>query len=131
MDFFQNLGDAILVFFAAFIFMASLFAVIMIATDLFRDKELGGWGKAIWLVCLVFLPLLTALVYLIARGDGMSERQARGVADNQKAAEAYIQNVAGTSPSDEIAKAKSLLEAGTISEEEFAGLKAHALSGKS
>ena len=73
------------------------------------------------------LPFLTALVYLIARGDGMAKRSNAVVAQNKERTEEYIRDVAGTSPADEIAKAKALLDAGTISEAEFAQLKAAAL----
>ncbi|WP_166851369.1 SHOCT domain-containing protein [Isoptericola sp. BMS4] len=112
-----------------FLFMAYLMVLFQILTDLFRDRELNGWWKALWVVLLIFLPLLTALVYLIARGRGMAERQVAAVKTAKADTDAYIQSVASqASPADQIASAKSLLDAGTISAEEFERLKAKALS---
>ncbi|KUF07567.1 SHOCT domain-containing protein [Leucobacter sp. G161] len=127
MSFWDSLWNIITVFFWAFVFIAALYALIAIITDLFRDKHLNGWWKALWLVFLVFVPLLTSLVYIIARGEGMSERGAKSVAEGQQAAEEYIRSVAGSSPADEIAKAQALLDSGAISVEEFTALKQHAL----
>lgn len=127
MTFLNSIWDLILVFFWAFIFIAAIVALFTIITDLFRDSELAGWKKAVWLVLLVFLPVLTALVYLIVRGDGMSRRSAAAIQESKAATDDYIRSVAAASPADEIAKAKSLLDAGTITEEEFAALKAQAL----
>lgn len=130
MSFWESLWNIISVFFWAFIFIGALFALVTIVTDLFRDKKLNGWWKALWLVFLVFVPLLTSLVYLIARGGGMAERSDRQYRQSQDAAEEYIRHIAAPSPSpsDEIAKAKSLLVAGTITEAEYETLKQHALS---
>lgn len=130
MSFWESLWNIISVFFWAFIFIGALFALVTIVTDLFRDKKLNGWWKALWLVFLVFVPLLTSLVYLIARGEGMAERSDRQYRQSQEAAEEYIRHIAASSPSpsDEIAKAKSLLVAGTITEAEYETLKQHALS---
>ena len=124
---FSTIWDVVWTFFWIFAFIAYLIALFSIVTDLFRDTKLGGWAKAIWLVFLFSLPFLTALVYLIARGDGMAKRSNAVVAQNKERTEEYIRDVAGTSPADEIAKAKALLDAGTISEAEFAQLKAAAL----
>jgi hypothetical protein len=111
-----------------FIFLAYFFVLIQIVIDLFRDHELGGFAKFLWLVGLIFLPFLTALVYILARGGGMTERQ-RAEADRARnATEAYIRQIAGTSPADQIVHAKALLEAGTISKDEFDRLKAKALA---
>lgn len=119
-------------FFWSFALVSYLFALFAVVSDLFRDGELGGWGKALWLLCLVFVPFLTVLVYLVARGRGMAERSQRGAAQAQRAADDYIRTVAGTSGSgtsaaDEISKAKALLDAGTITPEEFERLKGAAL----
>lgn len=112
-----------------FLFMAYLMVLFQILTDLFRDRELNGWWKALWVVLLIFLPLLTALVYLIARGRGMAERQVAAVKSAKADTDAYIQSVATqASPADQIASAKALLDAGTISADEFERLKAKALS---
>lgn len=128
MPFLQTVWDAIVWFFAIFVFIAYLMILLSIVTDLFRDRKLSGVAKAIWMVCLIFLPFLTAIVYLIARGGGMGERAARQVAADQSMAENYIREVAGTAtPTDEIARAKALLDAGAIDADEFATLKQAAL----
>lgn len=115
-------------FFWAYIFIAYLMVLFSIVVDIFRDHSLNGWLKAVWVIFLVFLPFITALVYLIARGRGMSERSNREVAQVRSAQDDYIRDVAGTSSSDEIAKAKALLDSGTISQGEFDQLKSKAVS---
>ena len=111
----------------------ALFAVIMmmisIVADLFRDRALSGWAKAGWLILLVAFPLLGILIYIIARHQGMAERAAA----QQQAAKAefdgYVKEVAGSGgAAQEIAAAKQLLDSGAISQDEFAALKAKALS---
>ncbi|MBT2485494.1 MULTISPECIES: SHOCT domain-containing protein [unclassified Microbacterium] len=114
-------------FFWAFVFISYLMVLFNIIADLFRDSAVKGWVKAIWMIFLVFVPFLTALVYLIARGGGMAERTASAYREQQHAADSYIRSVAGSSPSDEIDKASKLLAAGTITNEEFAAIKARAL----
>ncbi|WP_402469917.1 SHOCT domain-containing protein [Isoptericola aurantiacus] len=112
-----------------FLFMAYLIVLFQILSDLFRDHQLSGWWKAIWVVFLIFVPLITALIYLIARGRGMAERNLAAAKDAKSATDDYIKSVAGpVSPADQIASAKKLLDEGTISAEEFASLKAKALS---
>ncbi|WP_417563962.1 SHOCT domain-containing protein [Microbacterium sp.] len=112
----------------AFFFIAYLMVLFSIISDLFRDRKLNGWWKALWIVCLVFIPLLTSLVYLIARGRGMAERGAKQAEEAKQATDSYIKDVAGRSPSDEIAAAAKLLEAGTITTDEYEKLKAKALA---
>ena len=113
----------------SFAFVAYLMMLFSIITDLFRDKATSGWVKAIWLLALLFLPFLTALIYVIVRGRGMAERQAAGRADLQRQQEDYIKQVAASaSPTDQIAQASSLLENGKISQAEFDALKAKALA---
>ncbi|GAA1849464.1 SHOCT domain-containing protein [Microbacterium koreense] len=126
--FWGSFWDLIWWFLVVFAFFAYLFAVFAIIADLFRDHKLSGWWKAVWIVFLIFVPVLTALVYLIARGNGMAERGAAQAKQYQQAQSDYIREVAGTSPAEEIAKAKSLLDAGTISQAEYDSLKAKALS---
>ncbi len=129
MTYLSTFWDFLWSLFWLFAFIAYLFAIFAIIGDLFRDHRLNGWWKAVWIVFLIFLPFLTALVYLIARGGGMAERSQKAAAAQQRAAEGYIREVAGTAtPSDEIAKAKALLDSGVITQEEFAALKAKALS---
>ncbi|GAA4375354.1 SHOCT domain-containing protein [Nocardioides caricicola] len=111
-----------------FLLMAYLVVLFQILTDLFRDKGVSGWIKAVWVFFLIFLPFLTSLVYLIARGQGMAERNIEAMQTAQADADAYIRSVATTSPAEEIAKAKTLLDSGAISQAEFDALKAKALS---
>lgn len=131
MNLWETLGNLIWVFFVAFVFIGAFVALVTIVSDLFRDKELNGWWKAVWLIFLVFVPLITSLVYLVARGAGMAKRSDRDARKSQEAAEEYIRSIAGApaaaSPSDEIAKAQALLAAGTITQAEYEVLKAQAL----
>ncbi len=128
MNFWDNFWNIIWIFFWSFAFIAYLFALFAIVADLFRDHKLNGWWKALWIIFLIFVPFLTALVYLIARGSGMAERSQKEARQVQQATDTYIQQVAGSSPADEIAKAKALLDAGTITQEEFDHLKSKALA---
>lgn len=112
-----------------FAFIAYLMILFNILTDLFwRDHKTSGWLKAIWVFFLVVFPYVTALVYLIARGQGMTERAKEAAANARQHTEDYIKQAAGRSPAQEIADAKALLEAGTISASEFESLKAKALT---
>lgn len=115
-------------FFWVYVFMAYLFALFSVVVDIFRDHTLNGWLKAVWIIFLVFVPILTVLVYVIARGRGMAERSLKNQAQSRQATDDYIRTVASTSSADEIAKAQSLLESGTITPQEFAALKAKALA---
>jgi len=112
-----------------FLFFAYLMVLFQILIDLFRDHTVNGGMKAVWVIGLIFLPILTALIYLIARGGGMAERAMAQAQANKDAADSYIRDVAGggTSAADQIAQAKSLLDSGAISEAEFQALKAKAL----
>jgi phospholipase D-like protein len=128
MSLWENFWDLIWWFLWIFAFTAYLFALFAIIGDLFRDRKLNGWWKAIWIIFLVFVPFLTALVYLIARGHGMAERSQKEATQMQSATDDYIRGVAGASPADEIAKAKGLLDSGTITQGEYDLLKAKALA---
>jgi hypothetical protein len=125
--FWGSFWDLVWWFLAVFIFFAYIMALFSVISDLFRDRKLNGWWKALWIIFLIFVPFLTLLVYLIARGPGMAERNQRDAQQAQQAADSYIKQVAGTSPSDEIAKAKALLDAGTITQAEYDGIKAKVL----
>jgi ABC-type multidrug transport system fused ATPase/permease subunit len=129
MGFGSNLGDIIWIFLWSFFFIVYLMVLFSILADLFRDHSLSGWWKAVWIIFLIFVPFLTALIYLIARGQGMAQRGMKQAAEAKKQQDAYIQQVAGSSSAtDQIAQAKALLDAGTISQAEFDQLKAKALS---
>src|SRR6478752_4895446 len=111
-----------------FVFFAYLVILFQILTDLFRDRALSGWWKAVWIIGLVILPFLTALIYVIARGGSMAERQVAAVRAAKADTDSYIREVAGKSPAEHITDAKALLDAGVIDEAEFAQLKAKALA---
>ena len=129
MDFWNNIWNVIGVFFWSFAFIAYLIALFAIIGDLFRDHKLNGVFKAIWILFLIFVPFLTALVYLIARGRGMAERSVKAANQAQTDTNDYIRSVAGPStPTDEIAKAKALLDSGAISQTEYDALKVKALT---
>ena len=127
--FWGSIGDIIWWFLLVFVFFAYLFALFAVIGDLFRDHKLNGFWKAIWIIFLIFVPFLTLLVYLIARGNGMAERSQKEYKQAQAATDAYIRQTAGSaSPSDEIAKAKGLFDSGSITQQEFELLKAKALA---
>ena len=98
--------------------------------DLFSDSSLSGWAKAGWALLLIFVPWLGALIYLIARGRSMTERQRAAVEQRQAEQERYIQQVAGASqgPAEQIASAKALLDSGAVTQAEYESLKAKALT---
>jgi len=111
-----------------FWFTAYLYVIILVITDLFRDDELSGWLKAVWIIALVFVPFLTGLVYVIARGNGMAARAGARYAITPETDE--YRPAASSNPTDDIAKAKELLDAGTISQGEFDALKSKALGNQ-
>jgi type VI protein secretion system component VasK len=113
----------------SFFLVCYLMVLFQIIGDLFRDKDLSGWWKALWIIFLIIFPFLAAVIYLIARGRGMAERQAGAVQSAQAATDQYIQSVATRgNPADQIASAKTLLDNGTISQDEFDKLKQKALA---
>jgi len=130
MTFWDSLWAIFWWMFWAYIFIAYLMALFTVLIDIFRDDKLNGWAKAVWILFLVFVPFLTVLVYLIARGGSMGERSAKKVHEERAASEAYIRDVAGskTDPAQQIEKASQLLASGAITDAEFAQLKAKALA---
>ena len=124
MSFWENFWDIFWWFFIVYALFAFLYALFIVIADVFRDHELSGWWKAIWIIFLAFVPFLTLLVYMIARGKGMAERSMQRAKRDQEAADSYIREVATASPTEEISKAKALLDAGTISPDEFQRIKA-------
>lgn len=123
-----SLGDAFLTVIWIFLFVAWIMVLFTIIGDLFRDHQLSGWWKAVWILFLIFVPFLTALVYLIARGHGMRERSIKEQADVRKHFDSYVRDTAGTSPVDELHKLNDLKEKGAISNEEFERMKAKVLA---
>ncbi|MFZ1871760.1 MAG: hypothetical protein WAU54_03045 [Chania sp.] len=123
-----TIWDVLATTFSLFFFIAYLFILFQVVSDLFRDHELSGFYKAVWIIFLLFVPLLTSLVYLITRGKGMAERHRALVQKNVSATNEYIREVAGKSPAEQIADAKKLWDEGTITESEYLQLKAKALA---
>lgn len=126
----SDFWDVLLWSFWFFIWIAALMVWFRCLFDLFSDRSLSGWGKAGWAILLIVLPWLGALIYLIARGRSMTDRQVAAAADIQAQQERYIQKVAGgsKSPAEQIADAKALLDSGALSQAEFDALKAKALA---
>ena len=124
--FFGNFFDMIMLIIPTLVLVTYLIVLFQIVVDLFRDTELGGGSKVLWMIGLVLLPILTAVLYIIARGSGMADRQRAGLQRAKSDTDAYIREVAGKSPAEQIADAKALLDAGTINADEFAKLKAKA-----
>src|SRR6476646_371997 len=125
-----SFGEVLFWSFWFFIWIAALMVWFRCLWDLFSDRSLSGWGKAGWAILLIFVPWLGALIYLIARGRSMTERQMAAVSQAQADQEKYIQQVASASrpPAEQIASAKALLDSGTISQADFDALKAKALA---
>ncbi|MCU0307370.1 MAG: SHOCT domain-containing protein [Thermoleophilia bacterium] len=126
MDFLEFLWGLLIIMGMIYFFMILFFVLV----DLFRDKDTSGWAKAGWLVFMLILPFIGVLIYLIARGKGMQERRAAEAAAAQQQFDAYVREQAGAaaSPAEEIARAKALLDAGTITEAEYQQMKAKALA---
>jgi len=130
---FDNNGSFLLAMFEFFIFFAWFMSLFWIFGDLFRSKDLGGVAKTLWTLFLIFLPILGMLIYLIARGSGMTERSLEAAAEAQKRQDTYIRSVVASngtkgSAADEIASAKALLDSGAISATEYEQLKAKVLA---
>ena len=109
----SNFWDFMLLIVSGFVFFAYLIVMFQVVVDIFRDSSMGG-SRVLWIIGLIVLPFLTALIYILTRGAGMTQRQRAAVQKSHSEAEAYIQKVAGKSPASHIAEAKALLDAGTI-----------------
>ena len=103
--------------------------LITVFADLFRRDDISGWAKTGWIVLVLVLPMIGALIYLVGQGRGMAERDVHRIQRSQEEADAYIRSVAapGSRSVDEIARAKRLLDEGTIDQAEFEQLKRRAL----
>jgi Short C-terminal domain len=112
-------------FFLWVIWLMLLFKVIF---DIFRSDDLGGWGKALWLIFVIVLPFLGVFVYLIARGHDMGKRDIDHARAQQQAFDSYVKDVASTGSADELAKLADLKERGVISDAEFEQQKAKLLA---
>ena len=111
-----------------FLFVIWIWILITVFADIFRRRDIGGGMKAVWIIFVIILPYLGVFIYLIAEGHKMAERNAEQMQSARAQQDEYIKSVAGSSPADQIAQAKSLLDSGAITQAEFDGLKAKALS---
>ncbi|MFB7451752.1 MULTISPECIES: SHOCT domain-containing protein [unclassified Streptomyces] len=116
-----------------FLWILWLFLLFKVITDIFRDHSLGGWGKAGWLIFCILLPYLGVLVYVIARGKGMSQRDVKQAKESEAAFQDYIRKTAGSEgggggAAAELARLSELKEKGAITAEEFEKAKAKVLS---
>jgi hypothetical protein len=111
-----------------FLWVIWIWFLIAILSDVFRRHDIGGGSKALWCIFIIFLPFLGALVYVIANGQGMAERNVKDAKVAREQTDDYIRSVAG-GPAGEIEKAKQLLDSGAIDADEYAALKAKALAG--
>jgi hypothetical protein len=122
---FLNILWTMIIFFAWVIW---IWMMIVILTDVFRRRDMSGWGKAAWVVFLIVLPFLGALIYLIANHDGMADRNAKQAQAARAEFDDYVKSVSKEGgAASEIEKAKGLLDSGTINQAEFEALKAKAL----
>ncbi len=126
---FNDNGSFLVALFEFFLFFAWVMCLFWVLGDIFRSKDLGGGGKTFWVLFVIIIPWLGVLVYVIARGKGMQERQLEQAREMQAAQADYIKSVAGAndSPADQISSAKALLDSGAITQAEFDAIKAKAL----
>ena len=123
-----SFGDILLSTLWFMLVFAWIWLMVSILTDLFRDPSVSGWGKAAWIIFLIFIPFLSALVYLIARGHGMRERTIKAAAEEKQHFDSYVRQQAHSSPADELHKLAEMKEKGALSAEEFERAKAKLLA---
>jgi ABC-type multidrug transport system fused ATPase/permease subunit len=125
----MSFWDVMWFIFVAYLFIAYLMVLFSVIADIFRNRDSGGFIKALWVIALIFVPFITVFIYVIANSGGMAERESRARRDVRQAQEEYIQQVAGgTSAVDQLTKAKRLVDAGAISTAEYESLKARVLA---
>jgi len=122
--------DIFLTMFWLFIWILWIFLLIRILIDIFRSDDLGGWGKALWVIFIIILPFIGVLVYIIARGHSMQNRDVQSAQAADQAMRAYVQSAAGTSAStaEELNKLAELRDRGVLSPQEFDAQKAKLLA---
>ena len=112
-----------------FMWVIWIWILVTVLIDVFRRHDISGWVKALWTLFMIVLPFLGVFIYLISPGKGMAERRADEIRSSQASFDSYVRDVAGGSgASDQIAKAKELLDAGAIDQAEFDALKRKALA---
>jgi Phospholipase_D-nuclease N-terminal/Short C-terminal domain len=124
-----TLGAALLTVLEIFLFVAWIWILVAVISDLFADHQVSGWGKAGWCLLVLVVPFLGVLIYLIARGGSMQERAIKRQAEARREFDAYVRQTAGTSPADELAKLAELRERGALSEADFERAKEKLLGG--
>ncbi len=123
-------GDVLWSMFVFFLWVLWFWLLFTVFGDLFRRHDIGGGAKALWTIFVIFLPFLGTFIYLIAEGKGMGERQLQRIQASQNQMDTYVRTVASTgNAADQIAKAKELLDNGTLTQAEFDQVKAKALAG--
>jgi ABC-type multidrug transport system fused ATPase/permease subunit len=121
-----NVFWSILIF---FLWVMWFWTLIMVFIDIFRSRDLSGWAKALWFLFVLLIPLIGVMVYLIARGGKMHEREAREAQQQDRQFRAYVQEAAGSqSSADQLAKLANLRDRGVITAEEFESEKAKVLA---
>jgi hypothetical protein len=122
--------DAFWTILEIFLFIVWFWLLIVIFSDIFRSRDLGGGAKALWVLFVIIIPFIGILVYLIARGNSMHERAMQQAEEREKMLRGYVQDAAGSaSTADELAKLADLKNSGAITEEEFQAGKAKVLGG--
>jgi hypothetical protein len=128
----MSFGDIVWFILISFAFVAYLMVLFSILGDLFRDRAMSGWVKAVWIIALIVFPFLSAFIYVVARGRSMAERRAEEAAVMRRETDAYIREVAASttpvSSTDQIVQARKMLDDGVISQPEYDRLKAKALA---
>jgi ABC-type multidrug transport system fused ATPase/permease subunit len=122
--------DAFLTMLYFFLFIIWIWLLIMVFMDIFRSHDMGGWGKALWVIFIIILPFLGVFVYLIARGGKMHERAAQQAAQQQQAFDQYVKETAGagTDTASQLAKLADLKSQGVLTDAEFEAQKGKILA---
>ena len=111
-----------------FAFVIWFWLLIVVFGDIFRRRDISGWGKAGWTILVIIAPYLGVFIYLIAEHDGMAERNTQQLQAQQAVTDQYIRSVSGSGgPASEIETAKNLLDSGAITQAEYDSIKAKAL----
>ena len=111
-------------------FVVWIWLLIVVFGDIFRSHDIGGFAKALWVLLVIFLPLVGVLIYLIARGGKMQERASQDARQQQQEFDTYVQEVAGSdaNPADQLTKLAQLRDEGVITEQEFQAQKAKVMA---
>ena len=112
-------GELLLLVVEIFLFVVWIWILFTIITDLFRNHDMSGLLKGVWIILLIFIPYITALIYLIVYGNDMRERTLRAQAEAKHAADSYIRSAAHVSPADELHKLHELVEKGALTQAEY------------